>query len=257
MYMIKADQPTIFDKQRLLSAVSSRQDGTMKILNGDTETAFQNRRRFLEELGLKIEDGVLLYVGDHTTWDAIHDVTAKDRGAGMQDPHTAITGDALVTNLKGLALFLYTADCNADIIYDPVKDVVALAHLGWQSTAADLAGKVIRHLVRHYGSRPEDLYIYNGPSIRAQSYIMDLPVAQTGVPGWAPYLMRFPDGRVGIDLVGYNREQFIAAGVLDEHIQICPVDTGISGNYFSHYRANREGRAQDEGRFVSVCSLLG
>lgn len=253
--MIKADQPTLFNPATLLSAVSSKADGSMKILGGDIGKAVANREHFLKRFDIALDDAALLYVGDQTVWDAIHDVTNEDRGAGMRDPSTAITGDALVTNQKGIALFLYTADCNAVIIHDPVHQVVALVHLGWQSTAVDLAGKVIAHLEHHYGSAPADLLIYNGPSIRAASYVLEPPLAQMGLPGWEPYLTQLPDSTISIDLLSYNRQQFMNAGVLEQHIEVCPVDTARSADYFSHYRANRQNKAADEGRFVTVCML--
>jgi len=253
--MIKTDQPTLFDRTKLLSAVSSKEDGSMKILHGNVLQAVAYREQFLKRLGTTLDDAVLLYVGDQTVWDAIRDVDNQDRGAGMRDPSTAITGDALVTNQKGIVLFLYTADCNAIIIHDPVHEVVALVHLGWQSTAVDLAGKVIAHLQRHYGSAPADLLIYNGPSIRAESYVLEPPLAQMGLPGWEPYLIELPGGTISVDLLRYNRQQFIDAGVLEDHMEVCPIDTARSADYFSHYRANRQGKAADEGRFVTVCML--
>lgn len=253
--MIKHDQPTIFTTDDLIAGVSSRSDGNMKILPDDNGLAIHYRRVFMERLNLHFEDGVFLFVGDHTAWDVVHEVDEEERGAGMTGLNTAITGDALVTNEPGVALVLITGDCSPVIIHDPVKKALALVHLGWQSTAANLATKVIQRLADMYGSQPTDLRVYNGPAIHATSYAFEPPIVQTDLPEWAPYLIGLPDGKIGIDLIGYNRAQFIAAGVPEAHIQIAATDTGVSPDYFSHYRAARSGEMADDGRFATVCAL--
>jgi copper oxidase (laccase) domain-containing protein len=252
--MIKADQPTIFG-DRILAAVSSREDGNMSLLHGDTSTVHRSRECFFGQSGLQLESSVLMYVGDLTVWDKIYDVTPTDHGAGLFDPKTAISTDALVTDQPGIGLALPTADCSPVIVYDPANKVLALVHLGWQSTAAKLAGKVVGHLSQQYGSDPSDLLVYNGPAIHAESYTFDPPIAQSDLPEWAPYLRAQADGKISIDLISFNRQQFVDAGVLPGNIEICPVDTAASRHYFSNYHASRMGQGAREGRFVTVCAL--
>lgn len=253
--MIKADQPTIFDNKAVLAAVSSKADGNFSFLKQPPQAVIQQRQEWFASIGLELEDGVCMNVRDPETWDKIREVTIADQGAGMLEGDSAIVTDAVVTNHKGVPLMLMTADCNPVIIHDPVKEVIALVHLGWQSTAVDLARKTVEYLAKTYGSSPADLKIYNGPSIRAQSYVFSPPITQMELPGWKPYLIEVEGDKYGIDLTGYNRQQFIDAGVKPDNIQVCPIDTAASPNYFSHYRAGREGTADREGRFATVCML--
>jgi copper oxidase (laccase) domain-containing protein len=221
----------------------------------DAKATVQNRRRFFEKLSLNFEDAVYMNVRDPAAWDLIYDASAADKGAGAHDIESAVVTDALVTNQQNLTIVLVTADCNPVIMYDPVKKVTALVHLGWQSTLANLAAKVITHLQNRYGSDPADLKIHNGPSIRAQSYAFEPPITQADMPGWQPYLVAVDGGKIGIDLTGYNMRQCIEAGVRQNNIEVCPVDTATSANYFSHYRASRQGNSDNEGRFATLCML--
>ena len=254
--MITTDQPTIFDKKAVLAAISAKNDGNMRFSSGQPAQVIASREAWLQNVGTTAEQTVWMNVRDPQTWDMIYDATPDNFGSGMFDPATAITTDAIVTNHKNLALVLMIADCNPVIVHDPVQQAIALVHLGWQSTAANLASKVVHHLQQKYHSNPADLKIYNGPSIRAQSYTFEPPITQAGLPGWQPYLIDAGQGRVGIDLVGYNQQQFIDAGVQSDNIQISHVDTATSQHYFSHYRAAQQHADAQEGRFAALVQLI-
>lgn len=253
--MIKDHQPTIFNPKQMYAAVSSKKDGNLKFFGSNQSQVVKNRQKWFEKIGIQPGNAIVINVSDPKSWDQIYDATAKDRGAGVLKPNTAVVTDAIIANQKGLALCLLTADCNPVIMLDPAKNVVALVHLGWQSTTADLATKMVQHFKQIYGSDPADLLIYNGPSIRAQSYTFEPPITQMDIDGWQPYLVSV-GGKIGIDLVGYNRAQFINAGVLPKNIQICQVDTAKSPDYFSHYRAVRQGNDDTEGRFMTSYMLV-
>ena len=38
----------------------------------------------------------------------------------------------LITNKKGIALGILTADCAPILIYDPKKNIIAAVHAGWK-----------------------------------------------------------------------------------------------------------------------------
>lgn len=253
--MIKDHQPTIFNTKQINAAVSSKKDGNLKFFEPNQSQVVKNRQKWFAKIGIQPGNAIVINVRDPKSWDQIYDATAKDRGLGFLEPKNAVVTDAIITNQKGLALCLLTADCNPVVMLDPIKNVLALVHLGWQSTAADLATKIVQHFKQIYGSNPADLLIYNGPSIRTQSYVFELPITQMDIDGWQPYLIKVDDS-IGIDLVGYNRAQFINVGVLPKNIQICQVDTAKSPDYFSHYRAVRQGSDNVEGRFMTSCMLI-
>jgi len=249
--MISADQPTIFDKTKLATALSSREDGNTSAKWSSPAEAEQVVAKIADSIGVKPESIAVMAVADNQdAWDEIADVTSTD-SVGLHDLTKRIAADALVTNVPGLGLLLSVGDCNAVVVHDPVHNVLSVVHLGWQSTTADLATKIVQHLQQKYQSSAADLRIYFSPAIKAESYIFKKP-SQSDNPAWKDFLKPAPTG-VGIDLPGYNRQRFIDAGVLPEHIEVSPVDTGTSDNYFSHYRSVRSDLV--EGRFALLAAL--
>ena len=73
--------------------------------------------------------------------------------------------DGLVTNTPGVTLMIFTADCTPLLFHDPVTGAVGAAHAGWRGTAQDIAGNVIRTMVREYGCDPQNIRAAIGPNI--------------------------------------------------------------------------------------------
>jgi len=249
--MIAADQPTIFDSSKVTAFLSSKQDGNTKASTENLAAVEANIKAIAEGAGLAFDAIAAMNVGSNQEqWDEIVTVTSKPPHA-LVGPDERIVSDALVTNVPGIVLLLPVADCNAVAIHDPEHQVLALVHLGWQSTVAELATKVVEHLQRKYQVSAADLRVYFSPAIKADSYVFD-SVKQTGDPAWKPFLRQSQKG-IGVDLPGYNRQRFIDAGVLPEHIQVSSVDTATSPDYFTHYRSVRSG--EPEGRFALLVKL--
>ena len=73
--------------------------------------------------------------------------------------------DGLITDIPGLALCIFTADCTPILLYDPVKRCAGAVHAGWRGTAMDIAGKAVRKMAETFGSRPENICAAVGPCI--------------------------------------------------------------------------------------------
>jgi copper oxidase (laccase) domain-containing protein len=250
--MIKQDQPTIFDDTKLSVVVTSKSDGNLKS-NGvdDLADTTSNIRAVAQAAALDFNAVVALNVGAHTdVWDEIVETTVLPNHAliALED---RVICDAMVTSMPGVVMLLPVADCNAVIVHDPVRNVLALVHLGWQSTAAELATKVVQYLQQKHHCSATDLRVYFSPAIKSDSYIFDT-VTQGNDPAWQQFLRKTEKG-IGIDLPGYNRQRFIDMGVPAENIQVSPVNTALSDDYFSHYRAVRSG--EPDGRFAVLAML--
>lgn len=251
--MVKTDQPTIFDSDKIAVILSSKADGNTRPEWGPQADVEEVVGKLAKELNLAPDHVVVMNVGAHqSAWDEIADITSAD-GQGLTDPDERVEADALVTTVPGAALLLPVADCNAVVIHDPEQNVLALVHLGWQSTVADLATKIVQYLQQKYRSSAPNLRIYFSPAIKAESYVFD-SVKQADDPAWKPFLQKTDKG-IGVDLPGFNRQRFVDAGVLPEHIQVSPVNTATSDEYYSHYRAVRSG--EPEGRFAVLVALKG
>ena len=73
--------------------------------------------------------------------------------------------DAMITNIPGLCLMIKQADCQAVILFDPRKNVVANVHCGWRGNVQNILGRVVRKMVRHFGSSAKHLVAAITPSL--------------------------------------------------------------------------------------------
>lgn len=85
--------------------------------------------------------------------------------------------DAMITNLRGLAIGVRTADCIPVLLYDPVKKAAAAVHSGWRGTAAKILYNVINKMSNTYGTIPSDLLAVIGPGICADCFQVGEEVA--------------------------------------------------------------------------------
>lgn len=94
--------------------------------------------------------------------------------------------DALVTNTPGVALLVFTADCTPVLLHDPVTGAVGAAHAGWRGTAADIAGKTVRAMVREFGCDPGNIRAAIGPNIGQCCFETDGEVPRAMVDAFGP-----------------------------------------------------------------------
>jgi YfiH family protein len=227
----------------LFLSQSNKQNGNLS-LHLDPETKVKPRRdAFLSKHKMSSQDCVFI---DTEHSDTIVHVGVSNKG---QD----IPSEALITNEIGVVLYLLTADCFPVTFYDPEKQIIALAHLGWKPTDKQLAAKILQELTNVYQSNPSRVQVCIGPGIHKESYTFKDPV-QRNLPGWSDFLIDQPNGETQIDLMGYIQKQLLDNGVLPENIQLSQIDTATSHEYFSHYRSARTG--EPEGRFATIAALV-
>lgn len=248
--MIAADQVSIFPPDYRV-ATSSLAEGTIRNPSLDAD-ASANITAWCAALAVPFEQtvGLAITYSEERTYTDVVTVDGALDGNGAATARGWIKGDAIITTTPGLALILPVADCNAVVYVDPVHHVVALLHLGWHATIRNLASKVLDHMVEQYGSRPEDILIYNSPSIHASSYRFT-HLSPVGDPNWRqePYAVLRSDGTYAIDLVQYNYDQWMRRGIQPDNIEIADVDTAASDDYPSHF-------AGQKGRFAVLAMLL-
>ncbi len=81
--------------------------------------------------------------------------------------------DGLITNVTGLTLGVYVADCCAIYLVDPVKRVIGLLHSGKKGTDLEIAGRAVESFASEYGSDPADIVAQLSPCIRPPQYEVD------------------------------------------------------------------------------------
>ena len=232
--MIVSDQPTIFGNA-IVAALSSNSDGNLKYGLGDDAQTLKNREQFLGKIGIDIHHTSLVGITyDTNDFTKYRIATLTDRGSGMLAPDVEEYVDALVTTEPGHALFLPIADCAGVILYDPVKQVLMVSHLGRHSVEQDGAARSVEYMIEKCGVSARDILAWISPSVGKTTYPLNAFEGQS--------------------LQEVILQQLERAGVIKEHTEVSAVDTAHDENYFSHSEFLK-GYQDTPGRFAVVAMM--
>jgi len=153
--------------------------------------------------------------------------------------------DAAVTNVRGVALMVRTADCVPVFLYDPQKQCIGLVHAGWRSSRERIVCSAVEMMCSAYGSGLNDLRAAIGPCIHACCYEVN-----------QDRCLDFPEhviprsGQWFLDLPSVNQDQLISSGVDPEKIYQVPFCTCCDEAFFSYRR-----QGERAGRHAAVLKL--
>ena len=211
----------------------------------------ENYRRFFAALGLD-ETRAVLSQQTHTA--NIRTVTAEDAGKGLLRPRDYTDVDALITDVPGLPLTVFSADCGTVLLYDPVHQAIGAVHAGWRGCAAGIVEKTVAAMGAAYGSRPAELLAALGPCIGPCCFETDgdVPEAmQAALEADADTYITVKGPKFHVDLAGLNRQWLLRAGLLPERIEVSGICTACRPDLFWSHRKMGDQR----GVQVAVISL--
>jgi YfiH family protein len=158
-------------------------------------------------------------------------------------------GDAIVSNVPGLALAVMVADCVPILIADPTRGAAAAVHAGWRGTCARVAPTAIEVMRRELGVDPAGLIAAIGPSVGPDDYevgdqLIEAFLAaghdKADVDRWffRPSLkpQTLSPLKPHLDLWQANRDQLVASGIPRDHIYICGLSTVAHPDVLESYR---------------------
>ena len=130
-------------------------------------------------------------------------------GIGLDEPEPW-QADGLVTDIPGVTLAVYSADCLPILLYDPVRRVVGAVHAGWRGTALGIAAKAVERMVDCYGCDRLDILAAVGPGISKCCFETheDVPNAMTEAMGAAALssIEVLPTGKFHVEYQGPQRQ---------------------------------------------------
>lgn len=203
----------------------------------------ENYKRMAAVLGVDEKRMVLSYQ-THTT--NVRLVTEEDAGKGIVKERDFKDVDGLITNVPGITLVTFYADCVPLYFLDPVHKAIGLSHSGWRGTVKRMGAVTIQKMKEAYNSKAEDLIACIGPSICKDCYEVGEEVAlefKEAFAGndWNKILQEKDHGKFQLDLWKANEIILADAGIRPENIQTTDICTHCNSDYlFSHRTCGNE-----------------
>jgi len=146
--------------------------------------------------------------------------------------------DGLITNIKGIALATYHADCVPIYFYDNKKEIIGLAHAGWKGTLNNISESIINGMVEHFKSNIEDISVAIGPSIGKCCYEIGHDVEKLFLDKFSKEkdIIEKRDNKSYLNLVEVNKINLIKLGIKEENIFYSNFCTSCNINSLYSYR---------------------
>ena len=197
----------------------------------DPAAVAENCRRMAKALGVEVED--FTYTQQtHTTNVVV--VKAEDKGKRFAET------DGMITNVPGICLVTFYADCVPLYFVDPVKKVIGLSHSGWRGTVGKIGKMTVEKMTAEYDCDPKDILAAIGPSICQNCYEVSEDVIERFKENfdehlWQDLFYQKENGKYQLDLWEANHQIFLEAGIKEEHIAVTNVCTHCNPEVlFSH-----------------------
>ena len=217
-----------------LGGVSTGHCATMNISTtrgDDPEAIVENKRRIAAAIGVEV-DAMTFTHQTHTTNVAV--VRAEDRGSRFMET------DGMITNVPGICLVTFYADCVPLYLVDPVNKAIGMSHSGWRGTVGKMGKVTVEKMVETYGSNPADIIAAIGPSICQDCYEVSEDVIDEFKKNfadnlWNDIFYQKENGKYQLNLWKANEEVFLEAGIKKENIAVTNVCTHCNPEVlFSH-----------------------
>lgn len=163
--------------------------------------------------------------------------------------------DALVTDRRGTALGILTADCTPVLLADREAGVVGAAHAGWKGAFGGVLEATVAKM-EALGAERSRILAAVGPTIGRKSYEVEEAFFQRFVEAEEDNDLFFTDGRAGhyqFDLEGYVLARLARAGL--KRIEALGLDTYSDADRFYSYRRATHRGEPNYGRQISIISL--
>lgn len=213
----------------------------LSFTRGDrAEAVSENYCRIAEAIGVKPENMVCSQQ-THTT--NVRICKKEDAGKGVVRERDYTDVDGLITDVPGLCLVTFYADCVPLLFMDPVKKVVASSHSGWRGTVGRMGEVTIQKMKDEFGCNPADILAAVGPSICQECYEVSEDVIwefQKSFPEqqWPDLYYNKENGKYQLNLWKANEYILLDAGILPEHLAVTNVCTCCNPEFLFSHRAS-------------------
>lgn len=234
--------PHCFTTRRGGVSVGSQASMNLAYGRGDSmENVEENLRILASALGFDPGKYVLTR---QTHSDIVRVVTEADCAGLCHQAYPEC--DGLVTNVPGIALLVFTADCTPVLLQDPVTGAVGAAHAGWRGTAAKIAAKTALAMMENFGCKAENIRAAIGPNIGQCHFETDADVPDAIAAAYGEAAKPFIEKRgekFHLDLKAINALALQQVGITNIEISkectMCEPDRFWSHRYTAGHRGSQ------------------
>lgn len=201
------------------------------------DNVLENYRRIADALKVDFDKMVL---SDQVHDNKIRFVGPEDVGKGLTRESDIKGFDGLTTNVPGIPLVTFYADCVPVLLLDPVKKAITAVHSGWKSTVKNIAFEAVKLMQERYGTDPADIQAAIGPSICGECFEVDSDVYTQFIEEfeWCNEFTKYQSGKYYIALQPIIQRVLKNAGLLQQNINISEVCTRCNRDVFFSYRGD-------------------
>ena len=165
-----------------------------------------------------------------------------------------LNGDALITNVKKIALGVLVADCVPILIYDKNLKIISAIHAGWKSVYKEIIKKVVKFLIKK-GSNTKNLVAVIGPSISEKSYEVqkDFKGKFLKKDKQSKFFFKIRKNKTYFGLNKYVYYHLKKLGI--KNLEIIKKNTFDPKNNFFSARRSIQNKENDYGRNISVIMI--
>ena len=165
-----------------------------------------------------------------------------------------LNGDALITNVKKIALGVLVADCVPVLIYDKNLKIISAIHAGWKSVYKEIIKKVVKFFIKK-GSNTKNLVAVIGPSISEKSYEVqkDFKGKFLKKDKQSKFFFKIRKNKTYFGLNKYVYYHLKKLGI--KNLEIIKKNTFDPKNNFFSARRSIQNKENDYGRNISVIMI--
>jgi len=221
-------KPNIFPESLILSGITKRNtrlfpETGFSIYKADilTESEALNHKRILAS-----------QLGVHPEQMKCNKQVHGNNVVYMKRDSESTEADGIITDERGLLIYVKLADCAGILLFDPVKQIIAALHSGWRGTKQNIVKTGVNKLVETFSVNPNDLLAYVTPSASGKNYEVGWDVAEH----FSEHIMPLGNGKYLFDNKSAITEQLKKCGLPQTSIEISDICTIADTDYHSFRR---------------------
>lgn len=207
------------------------------------DRVLENRRRVEKEFNLTLQSLAGQVHGNEVL------VIRSEKQIAAHD--SLPNADSIISNLPGLTIAMFFADCLPVYFWDPVTRSAGLAHAGWRGTLAGVSSGTVAALQREFQVNPKNLRVAIGPSIGPCCFEVLEDVALDFQSRFENEVVLQKENRYRINLWKANMIQLREKGVEALNIEMAGKCTSCQPELYYSYRRDKG----ETGRMAGVIKL--